>query len=240
MRAVRTGREIVACDSSQGSSRKLRPISHGMSSWAYQCSRRSWWVDKRSSISGSIALRRSCVWLSAVKFDFSYGYGTTRLGILTTDYVDHPAMVQRCHDLRQHRGMTSSVQRSDIDWKALRLAASKAAASAYCPYSQFPVGAAGLTEDGRTVLGCNVENASYGLTLCAECGMISDLHLTGGGRLIAVVAVTKDGSPVAPCGRCRQLLFEVGGAEMLVDRPTGPMRLGDLLPESFGPDDLVD
>jgi len=127
----------------------------------------------------------------------------------------------------------------DIDWQSLRSIAAEAAAAAYCPYSRFPVGAAGLVDDGRIVSGCNVENASYGLTLCAECGLVSDLHLTGGGRLVAVAVVDPDGTAITPCGRCRQLLHEAGGADLLVDGPDGPQPLGDLLPGAFGPDDLA-
>jgi cytidine deaminase len=101
------------------------------------------------------------------------------------------------------------------------------------------VGACGLADDGRLVRGCNVENASYGLTLCAECGLASDLAASGGGRLVALSVVAGDGEPIAPCGRCRQVLFEHGGAEILVDRPGGPVPLGALLPAAFGPDDVA-
>jgi cytidine deaminase len=111
-------------------------------------------------------------------------------------------------------------------------------AKAYAPYSKFKVGVAGLVDDGRIVLGCNVENASYGVTLCAECGMVSDLHATGGGRLVAVVCVDAEGNPLQPCGRCRQLLFEFGGNELLIQTPNGPETLGSLLPWAFGPRDL--
>lgn len=111
---------------------------------------------------------------------------------------------------------------------------------AYAPYSGVLVGACGLTDDGRLVRGCNVENASYGLGLCAECGLVSDLAATGGGRLIAVAVVAGDGAPLAPCGRCRQLLFEHGGPTLLVDAGLGqpPTTLDELLPGAFGPDDL--
>jgi cytidine deaminase len=124
-------------------------------------------------------------------------------------------------------------------WDELRAHAAEAMGSAYAPYSRFPVGAAGRTTDGRIVTGCNVENASYGLTLCAECGLVSELHRTGGGRLTEVVAVDRRGEPVAPCGRCRQLLFEAGGDELRVLGPEGPRSLAELLPEAFGPDDLT-
>ena len=110
----------------------------------------------------------------------------------------------------------------------------------YAPYSNVHVGAAGYTDDGRVVVGANVENASYGLTLCAECSLISALVAQGGGRLVAVSIVAGDGEPLAPCGRCRQLLFEHGGAQLLVDGgDSAPARrLGELLPDAFGPDEL--
>lgn len=126
-----------------------------------------------------------------------------------------------------------------VDWAALRAAAREAAGHAYAPYSSVRVGAAGLADDGRVVRGCNVENASYGLTLCAECGLVGDLAVTGGGRLVAVSVVAGDGAYLAPCGRCRQLLHEAGGAGLLVDTGgTEPTTLGQLLPGAFGPDDL--
>jgi cytidine deaminase len=109
---------------------------------------------------------------------------------------------------------------------------------AYAPYSDFPVGAAALVDDGRTVIGCNVENASYGLTLCAECGLVSALQVSGGGRLVAFACVDRDGEPLMPCGRCRQLLWEHGGAALLIDHVAGPLPLADLLPHAFGPDAL--
>lgn len=109
----------------------------------------------------------------------------------------------------------------------------------YAPYSGVFVGACGLAADGRLVRGCNVENASYGLGLCAECGLASDLAATGGGRLVAVSIVAGDGVALAPCGRCRQVLFEHGGAELLVDWEGGPIPLGALLPEAFGPEDVA-
>ena len=126
----------------------------------------------------------------------------------------------------------------EIDWAALERAAVDVAANAYVPYSHFPVGAAGLADDGRLVVGCNVENASYGLALCAECGLVSALHASGGGRLVAVVVRKGDGGHVVPCGRCRQLLHEVGGAQLLVDADGAPRPLSDLLPDAFGPEDL--
>jgi len=122
-----------------------------------------------------------------------------------------------------------------VDWTALRATAAATARRAYMPYSQFAVGAAGLVEDGRVVVGCNVENASYGLTLCAECGLVSSLHATGGGRLVAVAVTDPDGHDLACCGRCRQLLFEAGGAGLLVNET--PLR--EWLPGAFGPEDLT-
>jgi cytidine deaminase len=126
----------------------------------------------------------------------------------------------------------------EVDWDALRGAATEAMRHAYVPYSSFPVGAAGVTDDGRVVSGCNVENASYGLGLCAECGLVSDLHRTGGGRLVAAVAVDGRGEVVMPCGRCRQLLWEQGGADLLLLTVRGVRRLADVLPDAFGADDL--
>ncbi len=119
----------------------------------------------------------------------------------------------------------------EIDWAALRAAASEVAGRAYNPYSRFHVGAAGLVDDGRVVVGCNVENVSYGLTLCAECGLVSQLHASGGGRLVAVAVTDRDGHDVACCGRCRQLLLEAGGADL----PVNGRRLIELLPEPFAP-----
>jgi cytidine deaminase len=141
-----------------------------------------------------------------------------------------------------------------IDWPALRAAAQTAARSAYAPYSRLQVGAAGQvqgdsaggTEGGmgaggraRIVVGCNVENASYGLTLCAECGLVSALHASGGGRLVAVSVVAGDGAPLVPCGRCRQLLLEAGGPGLLLDAEDGPREIGSLLPSAFTGSDLA-
>ncbi|MBB5432241.1 cytidine deaminase [Nocardiopsis composta] len=126
------------------------------------------------------------------------------------------------------------------DWTALRAAARSAAQRAYAPYSGFKVGAAALTDGGRTVVGCNVENASYGLTLCAECGLISALHAQGGGWLTALSCTDGDGAPLMPCGRCRQLLYEHGGPGLAVDTPEGVRPLAELLPQPFGPQDLQD
>ena len=126
----------------------------------------------------------------------------------------------------------------NVDWPALRAAATEAMRRAYAPYSNFPVGAAALVDDGRTVVGCNVENASYGLGLCAECGVVCALHATGGGRLVALACVDAGGRPLLPCGRCRQLLWEHGGPELLVDTVDGPVPIDRLLPLAFGPDDL--
>jgi cytidine deaminase len=126
----------------------------------------------------------------------------------------------------------------DINWPALRTAAQAAMTLAYAPYSEFAVGAAALVDDGRIVVGCNVENASYGLTLCAECGVVSALSTSGGGRRVALACVDAAGAALMPCGRCRQLLWEHGGADMLIDHASGPLPLSDLLPHAFGPDDL--
>ena len=141
-----------------------------------------------------------------------------------------------------------------IDWAELRAAAMEVAGRAYAPYSRLRVGAAGLTGDGHVVTGCNVENASFGLTLCAECGLVSALHATAPGApdgtgamdgtgvgsvLVAVAVVAGDGAALLPCGRCRQLLLEAGGPALLVDTASGPVRLAELLPAAFGAADLV-
>jgi cytidine deaminase len=127
-----------------------------------------------------------------------------------------------------------------VDWEVLRTAAREVMTRAYAPYSRFRVGAAGLVDDGRVVAGCNVENAAYGVGLCAECGMVSALHAGGGGRLVAVSCVDGHGVPVMPCGRCRQLLWENGGPEMLLETPEGVLPMSAVLPQAFGPDDLVE
>lgn len=128
----------------------------------------------------------------------------------------------------------------DINWDELRTQATKAMKQAYAPYSDFPVGVAALVSDGRIVTGCNVENASYGIGLCAECGLVSNLILSGGGRLVAVSCVDRHGNVLMPCGRCRQLLWEHGGAEMLLDSLSGIRPLKEMLPDAFGPDDLIE
>jgi cytidine deaminase len=130
-----------------------------------------------------------------------------------------------------------------IDWPGLRAAAADVAGRAYAPYSRLRVGAAGLTGDGLVVTGCNVENASFGLTLCAECGLVSALHATPPAGdappvLVAVAVVAGDGEALLPCGRCRQLLLEAGGPALLVDTADGPLLLGELLPAAFGGADL--
>jgi cytidine deaminase len=125
-----------------------------------------------------------------------------------------------------------------IDWKVLRDNAIEVSSTAYAPYSGFPVGAAALVDDGRIVAGCNVENVSYGLGLCAECAVVCGLHSGGGGRLLALVCVDGAGNLLMPCGRCRQVLLEHGGPDMLIDHPAGPQRLAALLPDAFGPEDL--
>ena len=127
---------------------------------------------------------------------------------------------------------------SEIDWDALHAEAKYIMTKAYAPYSNFPVGVSALVDDGRIITGCNVENASYGVTLCAECGLVSELIATGGGKLLAVVCVNRSGDFLSPCGRCRQLLFEHGGPNCLLMTPAGAMSLSDILPWAFGPDQL--
>jgi cytidine deaminase len=124
------------------------------------------------------------------------------------------------------------------DWPALRAAAVEAMGRAYAPYSGYPVGAAALVDDGRVVVGCNVENASYGLGLCAECGLVSELLISGGGRLVAFSCVNGQGDVILPCGRCRQLLHEHGGPELLLETTSGIRPLSELLPDAFGPEEL--
>lgn len=128
----------------------------------------------------------------------------------------------------------------EIDWARLRTLARDASKKSYAPYSNVSVGAGALCDDGTLVVGANVENASFGLTLCAECSLVSDLARQGGGRLVAVAIVAGDGEPITPCGRCRQLLYEHGGATLLIDagEDHAPLTLDQLLPQAFGPDDL--
>jgi cytidine deaminase len=125
-----------------------------------------------------------------------------------------------------------------VDWGALRAAARDVMSRAYAPYSGFPVGAAALVDDGRTVVGCNVENAAYGVALCAECGLVSALHASGGGRLTAFTCCDRNGALLMPCGRCRQLLWENGGPDLLVDTARGIVAMRELLPDAFDATDL--
>lgn len=127
---------------------------------------------------------------------------------------------------------------TDIDWDELRLVATDAMRKAYAPYSKYRVGAAALVDDGRIVAGCNVENASYGVGLCAECTLVGDLHMSGGGRLVAFVCVNNDGATIMPCGRCRQLLFENSASGMLLETVSGIRTIDEVLPDAFGPRDL--
>jgi cytidine deaminase len=134
--------------------------------------------------------------------------------------------------------MTSGAHDDGVDWEALTAAAVEARDRAYAPYSHFPVGAAARVDDGRVVTGCNVENASYGLGLCAECGLVSQLVLTGGGRLTHVVCVDARGEVLMPCGRCRQLLWEHRAPGLLLRTVSGVRPMAELLPDAFGPDAL--
>ena len=131
-----------------------------------------------------------------------------------------------------------SVSHEDFDWEGLRALAVEAMEHAYAPYSHYKVGVAGLVDDQRLVSGCNVENAAYGVALCAECGMVSELHRTGGGKLTHVVCVNSRGEVIMPCGRCRQLLWENGGPGMLLWTVTGVKPMTEVLPDAFGADDL--
>ncbi len=132
-----------------------------------------------------------------------------------------------------------SVERPAYDWDELREAARAVMQRAYVPYSQFPVGAAAVVDDGRVVVGCNVENASYGATLCAECGLVSALAASGGGRLVAFTCCDGNGDRLMPCGRCRQLLWEHGGPDLVVDTPEGLLPMTEVLPQAFGRHDLT-
>lgn len=127
---------------------------------------------------------------------------------------------------------------TDIDWDHLRTVANEAMQRAYAPYSRYKVGAAALVSDGRVVSGCNVENASYGIGLCAECGLVSELNMTGGGQLVAFVCVNGAGETIMPCGRCRQLLFEFALPGMLLETVSGIRTIDEVLPDAFGPRDL--
>ena len=132
----------------------------------------------------------------------------------------------------------STVDLVKIDWDELRRLAVAVAASAYCPYSGLQVGAAALCDDGRVVTGCNIENAAYGVALCAECTMAGQLRMTGGGRFVAVACRSGEGELLMPCGRCRQIIHELGGPDCLVDTPRGVLTMREVLPDAFGPEDL--
>jgi cytidine deaminase len=130
------------------------------------------------------------------------------------------------------------VSETSIDWDTLRVAAREVMTRAYAPYSGFPVGAAALTDAGDVVVGCNVENAAYGVTLCAECSLVSALVTGGGGRLVAFTCCDSRGERLMPCGRCRQLLWEHGGPELLVDSVSGVVPMTQVLPDAFGRPEL--
>ncbi|WP_213814411.1 cytidine deaminase [Glaciihabitans sp. dw_435] len=129
---------------------------------------------------------------------------------------------------------------TDIDWDLLKSRATEAMGKAYAPYSNFPVGAAALVDDGRIIVGCNVENASYGIGLCAECALVSTLYLTGGGKLVAFSCVDGHGNALMPCGRCRQLLYEHSADGMLLATVSGVKTIDEVLPDAFGPRQLID
>jgi cytidine deaminase len=127
----------------------------------------------------------------------------------------------------------------EVDWEQLQAAATEAMRHAYAPYSRFQVGAAGLVDDGRVVVGCNVENAAYGVGLCAECGMVSSLVATGGGKLVAAVCVDRHGNVLMPCGRCRQVIWEHAAPDMVLLTVRGLRPMSEVLPDAFGPEDLA-
>jgi cytidine deaminase len=134
--------------------------------------------------------------------------------------------------------VSNAASSDDTDWDGLRAVADEAMKKAYVPYSKFPVGVAAIVDDGRVIAGCNVENASYGLTLCAECALVSTLHLTGGGKLVRFTCVDGDGNILMPCGRCRQLLFEHAAPGMLLETVSGVRTIDEVLPDAFGPSTL--
>ncbi|RWZ46330.1 cytidine deaminase [Labedella phragmitis] len=134
--------------------------------------------------------------------------------------------------------VSNTAPADDTDWDELRAVADEAMKKAYVPYSKFPVGVAAIVDDGRVIAGCNVENASYGLTLCAECALVSTLHLTGGGKLVRFTCVDGDGNILMPCGRCRQLLFEHAAPGMLLETVSGVRAIDEVLPDAFGPSTL--
>ncbi|KRC52192.1 cytidine deaminase [Leifsonia sp. Root227] len=136
--------------------------------------------------------------------------------------------------------MSEAMATDAVDWEALRAAAREAMTHAYIPYSKFAVGAAALVDDGRIVSGCNVENASYGVTLCAECGLVSALHMSGGGHLVAFTCVDGDGNVLMPCGRCRQLLYEHSAEGMVLETVSGFRTIDEVLPDAFGPRQLTE
>ena len=135
--------------------------------------------------------------------------------------------------------MSTAPDVGDPEWEELREVAVDVMGRAYAPYSHYPVGAAARVDDGRVVSGCNVENAAYGVGLCAECGLVSSLHATGGGRLTHAICVDGQGAVIMPCGRCRQLLFENGGPDLLLMTVAGVRRMDEVLPDAFGPDNLA-
>jgi cytidine deaminase len=126
----------------------------------------------------------------------------------------------------------------NIDWESLTQKAIDVLPKSYSPYSKFPVGAAAICDDGRIITGVNVENASYGISLCAECSLVSELFRTGGGQLVAFACVDGQGNPLMPCGRCRQLLFEHSAEGMLLQTVSGIRTINEVLPDAFGPKDL--
>jgi cytidine deaminase len=175
-------------------------------------------------------------------YSITYGVPTPCRNPCARSFHSRCTRCNVCNALDPHvyvRFRQSPAAMTDIEWDQLRAAAREASRHAYAPYSRFPVGAAALVDDGRVVIGCNVENASLGATLCAECGLVSALHASGGGRLVALACVDGAGAALMPCGRCRQLLWEHGGADCLVDTPSGILPMSAVLPQAFGPTDLT-
>jgi cytidine deaminase len=136
--------------------------------------------------------------------------------------------------------MSKNNDATEVNWEELRSIATGAMRRAYAPYSRFPVGAAAIVDDGRIVSGCNVENASYGVGLCAECSLVSNLAMTGGGKLVAFTCVDGNGDVLMPCGRCRQLLYEHSAPGMVLETISGIKTIDQVLPDAFGPRNLED
>jgi cytidine deaminase len=129
-------------------------------------------------------------------------------------------------------------------WTKLEDIAKNASTKAYCPYSEFPVGAALLDNDGRFASGCNVENASYSMTICAERNAVFHAIAEGMSGIAAMVVYTPTSMPSSPCGACRQVLYEFSPKALVRCICDGPdkieLTVEDLLPFAFGPSNLLE